>query len=513
MRVVLISPRLAVQKGDLLGSGVPYWPVGLATLAAFIRGRGQDVAVIDLFGSAPSRFEEKRDHYMQGARLDPCDPRIADADIVALFAISSMSHAELLEMVVVLRQRFPAKRIAVLENSQAVTAYDISTKRSDFFRAGADALVCGLPFKAWDQLAAWLLDARDGEAPEGVISAKDPERTPARPVERGLSTPVPAWDLFPIQKYWRLPYSHGPKTGRYLPLFASFGCPFPCDFCVIPATNSGRWRPRDPEEVVGEILSLRDRFRVRHFHVEDVNPTVKWFHWAAISELLLRRDARIRFYFVSGTKVETVELEQLELYARAGLRYLSISPESGSPAVLKAIGKPFDYDHALAVVKRSHKLGVATQACFLVGHPAETEEDHRRSIEYLRKLLRVGLSEAAFFGVSPLPGSKLFESKRIAMSDHSALTSFSPKGREDWETVRRRRGELLRIFFEEKLRRGSDLWMAGMRATVGSPQTKMENVPRRVLYVSTNILLSMAASRAREFGQAIGWGRASGSGV
>lgn len=507
MRVALISPRLAVQKGDLLGSGVPYWPVGLAMLAAHVRGRGEEVSAFDLFGSSPGSFEERRDHYLQGARLRLDDPRLEAASIAALFAISSMSHGELVELIAAIRERFPGKRIAVLENSQAVTAYDVSTKRHELFGAGADALLCGVPFEGWDGLAAWLQGTGTGEPPRGVIAAKDPDRPVTRPTTRGASPPIPSWDLFPIQNYWRLPYSHGPKTRSYLPLFASFGCPFPCDFCVIPQTNDRRWRARDPEEVVAEVIALRDRHGVRDFHVEDVNPTVKWSHWAAISELLLRRDARIRFYFVSGTKVETVKLAQLELYARAGLRYLSISPESGSPAVLEAIGKPFDYDHALDVVRKCRELGVATQACFLVGHPAETEEDHHQSLAYLRKLLRAGLSEAAFFGVSPLPGSKLFGSGRIALRDPDALTSFSPKGRQDWETVRRRRGELLKVFFQEKLTRG-DFWAAGLRAATGRPRTKMENVPRRVLYVSTHVLLSKTATRARRWAERLGWGSA-----
>ena len=37
MEISLISPRLVIQKEDFLGSGVPYWPIELATFAAFLR--------------------------------------------------------------------------------------------------------------------------------------------------------------------------------------------------------------------------------------------------------------------------------------------------------------------------------------------------------------------------------------------------------------------------------------------------------------------------------------------
>lgn len=70
MRVTLISPRIPIQKGDFLGSGVPYWPIELATLASFARDHGDEVSLIDLFGNNPQRIEEAGDHYLQGESID-----------------------------------------------------------------------------------------------------------------------------------------------------------------------------------------------------------------------------------------------------------------------------------------------------------------------------------------------------------------------------------------------------------------------------------------------------------
>jgi radical SAM superfamily enzyme YgiQ (UPF0313 family) len=103
---------------------------------------------------------------------------------------------------------------------------------------------------------------------------------------------------------------------------------------------------------------------------------------------------------VSCTKAETVKPEHIPVYARAGCRYLSISPESGSPAVMKAIGKPFDYAHGEALVRACTAHGVYTQACFLVGHPAETGADFAQSVAYLERLVRSGLDEVAVFVVA-----------------------------------------------------------------------------------------------------------------
>ncbi len=490
MHVTLFSPRIAVQKGDFLGSGVPYWPLELAVFAAFLRDMGEQVSVVDLFGTATDRLTDHGDHYLQGAdwRQRETAPEITEADAFVLFALSYMSHGELLELARGLKAAWPDTPVLVMENSQAVTAYAPQRMAAGFFSAGADGILCGEPYFNWDEVAAWLRNLESTPAPGNVLPAREPEATVERRYLKDARYPAPAWDLFDLEGYWSLPYSHGPKTARYLPILTSRGCPWPCDFCVVPETNDRQWRMRPPEDVVDEMLEMRDRFGVRHFQVEDLNPTVRSDRWTAISQLLLEREAGIHFYFVSGTKAETVKLDQVPVLARAGCRYISISPESGSADLMKKIGKRFDYDHALELVKTCRGHGIRTQACFLVGHPAESETDHASSRTYLRQIVRAGVDEIAVFVVAPFAGSSLFDRGALALGDPAALPSFSPKGREGYAVCERRRKQLIRLFFLEKLKKGLDLWLQGLRAVFGRPQTKMENLPRRVAFVMGLIL-------------------------
>jgi hypothetical protein len=105
------------------------------------------------------------------------------------------------------------------------------------------------------------------------------------------------------------------------------------------------------------------------------------------------------------------------------------------------------------------------------------------SREYLKSLTRAGLDEVAVFVVAPFAGSRLFTGRGIPIEDAGALPSFSPKGRGDFSVVFRRRRELILDFIKEKPKRGLDLWAQGLRSMFGRPQTKMENLPRRVLFV------------------------------
>lgn len=490
MKLALISPRLAIQKRDFFGSGVPYWPIELATFAAYLRQQGEEVFIADLFGNNPGRLSDMGDYYLQGDSIDSYLDRdvLRQAEAFVLYAISYMSHQELLLIVSRLKNAYPNTPVAILENSQAVTAYSLPRMAGDYFNAKADLLICGEPYFNWNKIKLQLVkEGKEDLIPRNVITRKS-SHTPERMISNSMRYPIPAWDLINLRGYWSLPYAHGPKTPKFFPILTSRGCPYSCDFCVAPELNGNSWRGNDPEQVVDEIIKLRDHFNVYDFQVEDLNPTVQHQHWEKICKLLIKRNANIRFYFASGTKAETIHIDKINLFAKAGCRYISISPESGSKDLMQAIGKTFDYSHGIALVKACRANGIRTQACFLVGHPNETENDLRSSNEYLSRLVKAGLDEVAVFVLAPFAGSKLYKINSIPLENEAALPSFSPKGRAGYKIFAQRRKLLIRTFFIEKFKYGFELWLQGLRAVIGIPQTKMENLPRRIAFTYWQIL-------------------------
>lgn len=486
MKITLISPRIAIQKGDFLGSGVPYWPIELAIFAAFLRNRKDELSVIDLFGSSPTTLTKRKDHYLQGLSIDSFieEPSFEAVDLFVVYAISYMSHGELLEIVRTIRRAKKDVKVLILENSQAVTAYSLPEVAKDYFKSGANYLLSGEPYWNWEEIMDYIEKPDLYSLPENLLIDEFVNKHQIRrKFNNAPSYPEPAWDLFNLENYWKLPYSHGPKTKRFFPLLTSRGCPNGCDFCVSPVINDRHWRGRSAKEVVNEIVTLRDKFEVRDFQIEDLNPTIDALRWNQICRMLVDLNVKVNLYLVSGTKVETMKLNDIHLYRDAGCRYISISPESGSVNVLKAMGKNFDHSYALDFIKECHRNGIYTQACFLVGHPSESEIDHDKSKDYLDAMVRAGLDEVAVFIVAPLPGSSLCSTERIGLTKTEYLISFSPKGRDNWLVLVRRRKELIRIFFLGKLKKGLGIWFQGARALVGAHRTKMENLPKRMIYV------------------------------
>jgi len=496
MKLTLISPRLAIQKGDFLGSGVPYWPIELATLAAYAREQGDDVSLVDLFGNNPRKLSDVGDYYLQGESIDAYLDLgvLRQAEVFILYAISYMSHQELLSIVARLKQTFPHVPVAILENSQAVTAYSLQRVAADYFDVGADLLICGEPYFNWDAIKLQLAEQCMDPIPRNLITHES-SPIPERITLKGMRYPIPAWDLVNLPGYWNLPYSHGPKTPKFLPILTSRGCPYPCDFCVVPETNNRCWRGNEPEQVVAEILVLRDLFGIHDFQVEDLNPTVQHQRWEKICELLIEHKANVRFYIVSGTKAETLHVDKIPLFAKAGCRYISISPESGSNELMQVIGKKFNHQHGMELIAACRANGIRTQACFLVGHPDETEKDIEASNDYLSRLVRAGLDEVAVFVVAPFAGSQLHARRGVSLDDKTAFISFSPKGRTHYKTLVLRRKKLIRTFFIQKLKHGFDLWLQGLRVIFGTPETKMENLPRRIVFIYWQVLMLVVAKK------------------
>lgn len=439
-KVTLINPPMLALRKDPMTAGIVYLPIGLAILAARLRYAGHDVTLLDAFGLAPDKTCIATKFLRRGLSSTECAARVSDdADAVAVYALNLLNHDATLAVLRAVRHRFPERPLAVIENSQAVTAYSLAEVASTFYDAGADALLLG---ESDESLPLWL-DApwKDERECPGFLSL---ERS-GSPLDLS-SVPFPAWDMIPLSAYWSLGHAHGPlSSSRYLAVQTSRGCPYHCRFCVTPALNHGRWRPRPAEEIVEEMRWAQRRFNVHEFHWEDLNPTVDDSRTRAVCEAILRDDAPLTWKIVSGTKVESLKDEEtIRLMARSGCKYMSISPETGSPHVLKLMGKPFDLDHAVRISKIAKKEKIYLQCCFVLGFPGETDEDRRMTKELVEQLTKLGVDEIALFIMTPAPGSAEFNS----VSDNVSLSelNFSPTWREDYRRLSEFRSKLYRSF-------------------------------------------------------------------
>ncbi len=433
--IALINPNIVMQKDDLFGTGIPYLPVELAYVASSLRKNNIQFKLIDSFGLKPMQITRQGSQLVQGLTISEILSEIPnDAKFAVVYCGLVVTFRRIIEIISAVKKAFPKISVVCIENTQQVTAFSISEAAPKLFEAGADVLVVGDPeLKVVD-----IVSGKELKDVKGVIFKDDKKLTRTAPSDIFIkdvdSLPFPAWDLFPLKNYWKLGYSHAPLTsGKYLPLLTSRGCPFGCRFCVIPSTNQRRWTPRSANNVVDEMEHGIKTLGVHEFHIEDLNPTVRKERMVELSKEILRRNLNVSFKFGSGTKIETLDEETIDWLAEAGLSYLSCSPESGSPAVLEAMGKPFNHRLALKLIRRLHKNKVATQACFVLGFLNETDADRKLTRSYIKELVKAGIDEIALFIMTPIPGTYTFD-KLNGYGDYSQLT-FSPKWRADYKML------------------------------------------------------------------------------
>lgn len=499
--VTVVNPCLVLQKNDPMTTGVVYLPVTLASFAAALRKNGHRVQAVDCFGEAPNRFRSHAGFLIRGLKPNEIVARLGEPDLVVVYAGGVSNHFSIMELVRTVRAAMPSTPIAVLENTQAVTAYSLRHVQEEFYDAGATFVITGEGEERGVEMAN-LIASEPAHKIAGRIDGvgtrwegKTIYRAPNRQIENLDALAFPAWDLFPLKNYWGLHYAHGPLSARkYISVLTSRGCPYPCTFCIVPELNSRKWRARGAKSVVDEMEHFIKAMGVHEFHFEDLNPTIQDARIREICAEILRRGLKVSWKLVSGTKVETIKTEETAaLMAEAGCRYVSISPESGSQRIMKLIKKPFLYDHAVKIIKALSKVGVSTQACFVLGFPTENDEDRAMTRQMVRDLVKVGLDEIALFIITPIPGSEL-NGKIEGFSHYSELT-FSPQWRQDYRSLNRFRLCLYRDFlFWKLIYHPFKILKQPFNFLFRRFQTKMEMVPYRALHTRIQLLLFHSGS-------------------
>ena len=436
IQITIICPQLITLYEDNLGSGIPYMPVIAAYLAAVLKDK-YDITVIDAFGENPFNAWIENKYIIQGITYDELIQKIPqNSKYCILYASTVMANYVLHKTIKLIKEKCPGMQIILIENSQGVIGCSLKFIYKDFFDSGADYIILGECEENVPVLIN-ILEREDKSLISSIsgIIFKNADNTytvnsDVKIIDDLDSLPFPAWELFPIHNYWKLGYSHGPMQANYLAVMTSRGCPFNCSFCVVPSMNRNKWRPRSPENVVKELEFLCNRFNAFEFHLEDLNPTSNEKRIIDICRLILDKNLKISWKLASGSKIETINIDTLDLMKQAGCSYVSFSPESGSNKVLKLMNKPFKHEYALKMTKKMNKLGIITQACFVLGFPGENSKDRILTQKYIVQLTKAGVDEIALFIMTPIPGTKTFDRFK-GYSDYSELT-FAPTWRQDY---------------------------------------------------------------------------------
>lgn len=227
-----------------------------------------------------------------------------------------------------------------------------------------------------------------------------------RPLIKDLDTiPLPAYHFFPpIEKYTGFnPSTDNPK--KSLPIITSRGCPYNCCFC-FKALFGYQYRARSVESVMREWEWMVKDLDVDQIGVVDDNFNFSIDRAKKICREIIKRKLIVPWLTPNGIRADSVDRELLNLMKRSGCYRVAFGIETGSPEILKTLGKSLSLDQVRRAVKLAKEAGLETTGFFIIGLPGENEKTMRMTIDFAKEL---DSDYAQFTILNPMPGTRVFD--------------------------------------------------------------------------------------------------------
>ncbi|MCK9555503.1 B12-binding domain-containing radical SAM protein [bacterium] len=400
-------------------------PLGVAYLASSIRAAGIDVKVLDSLIEGWNQVEEIDERNIRfGLSGRQIVDRISEygPDLVGISCMFSIQAKIVSEIASEIKKEFPDIKIVLGgAHPSAMPEDSIADKNIDYALIGeSEATFIEL---------IHLLNRNKSAADMDGICYHDEKGFPRvnpkkKYIENLDALPLPAWDLLPVEKYFKLNRPHGTVTrgNRIIPVITSRGCPAKCVFCSIHPIWGRVYRTRSPISVVGEIEMLVHRYAVQEIQIEDDNMTFNRKRAEEICDLIVDKGIKVSFTAPNGLAVWALDKSLLLKLRKAGFYRLTLAVESGSQHTLThIIHKPLKIDKVLEIIKDANEIGFDIDVFFVVGFPGETLSEMQKTFDLGRKL---DVSSVKYFIATPYPGTELLE---IAEKENLLPADFNPK--------------------------------------------------------------------------------------
>lgn len=256
--------------------------------------------------------------------------------------------------------------------------------------------------KEGDRIFPELVDAIEKEHNlrdvDGISFRNDDKivSTPDRPPIRDLDA-LP----FPDRKLLKLKYTSEINSiifsKHFTSILSSRGCPFSCKFCCCSSFADRLWRPRSPENVVGELELLESQGYEQVVFVDD-NLTLNEKRMIEICRMMKKRKITIE-WFCEG-RVDQSSYEMLKWMEKAGCRVIYFGIESATDRILEYYNKNTTFFHSINAVKKAKKAGLDVIGTYVLGAPTESENEIRKTILSAQKL-KIDFPQFNIFAATP----------------------------------------------------------------------------------------------------------------
>jgi radical SAM superfamily enzyme YgiQ (UPF0313 family) len=229
------------------------------------------------------------------------------------------------------------------------------------------------------------------------------------------SLKLPAYDLLNLENY---------KLNTWININTGRGCPFNCKFCSANFYSGRKYRIRDINKVIDEILFVQNNYNKSKFFIADDTFT---FSNKRVQEFCLAlKERNVSITWQCEGRVDTVNEELLQTMKDSGCIAIQYGVESGSQDTLKNIDKRTTLEQVYNAVKMAYKIGMNVICSFIIGLPEDKEDNIKATIDFARKLRgiqeveRTNKISTIFSIFTPLPGTYYYEnSEELGIKYHT----------------------------------------------------------------------------------------------
>jgi len=380
MMTILLAYSSGTDAPDESSTFTDLLPIGLCSLHAVLRTHGINAHLANLSGM---------DEPQVASLLRQLAP-----DLIGLSQWTHNRHITL-QLARLAKQLLPASRIILGGGHATHQAESLLAHHPE-----VDVIVAGEGEETLLELIASLQAGTPLTTVPGLVLRKDGTIIKTAPRTR-------------IDELDRLPYPNSylhEALGVDLDLQPQFistsrGCPSACRFCSSPSFWGQAVRTRSPASVVDEFLYQREQFGMLYLSLRDDTFTAERNRTIELCQLLL--DRRVGLFWNCQTRVEAVDEEMLTWMKRAGCECIQLGVESGSPRILRELGKRITPEQVIQACDAVHRVGLQLSVYLIAGVPGETAEDQAATRQLLQRIRPHDLQ------VAPLayyPGTALFNS-------------------------------------------------------------------------------------------------------
>ena len=218
-----------------------------------------------------------------------------------------------------------------------------------------------------------------------------------------IKTPDLDFDAGLLDFYWDKAGMVNVQTKR--------GCPYHCIYCTYPLIEGHHVRTLDADKIVYTLHQLREKHKVDHvFFTDSVFNISNNFNVELARKMI---ESNLSMHWGAYFSPHNLSLENLKLYAQAGLTHIEFGTESLSDTTLKKYGKHFDVEEVVKVSDYCNQAGIYFCHFMIIGGYGETEATINESFENSRRIQNTVFFP--FIGMRIYPGTAL---QKIAIENN-----------------------------------------------------------------------------------------------